>query len=97
MKVVKAQNQKTNLTAVEPIRHGDTLKEAPAKQRESVATTFFRPASFLSGQHVMENYGTFQNYLKNLTAKRYVAVFPSSIWVGGVAPNSFRFSIWISS
>ena len=48
-KVVIARNQTTiNLTAVQPIRHGDTSKEAPAEQRESVATTFFRPASFLS-------------------------------------------------
>ena len=29
------------LMAVEPIRRGDTLKEAPAKQRQGVATTFF--------------------------------------------------------
>ena len=49
MKVVKARNQKTiNLTAVQPIRQGDTSKEAPAEQRESISTTFFRPASFLS-------------------------------------------------
>ena len=46
MKVVKAQNQKTiNLTNVEPIRQGDSSKDSPAEQRQSVAT---RPASILS-------------------------------------------------
>ena len=57
MKVVKARNQKPiNFTAVEPIRHGDILKEAPAEQRESVATTSFRPASFLSVQPTLTVY-----------------------------------------
>ena len=51
MKVVKVRNQKTiYVTAVEPIRRGDTSKESPAEQREGVATTFFRPANFLSGE-----------------------------------------------
>ena len=47
--MVKARNQKTiNLTPAQPIRRGDSSKDSPAEQRESVATTFFRPASFLS-------------------------------------------------
>ena len=49
MKVVEARNQKTiNLTAAQPIRCGDSSKDSPAEQRESIAISFFRPASFLS-------------------------------------------------
>ena len=42
MKVVEARSQNTiNLMAAQPIRHGDSSKEAPAEQRESIATTFW--------------------------------------------------------
>ena len=42
MKVVKARNQKTiNLTAVEPIRCGNSSKDSPAEQRKGGATTLF--------------------------------------------------------
>ena len=33
--------KKKNLMAVQPIRHGNTSKEAPAEWCEGIATTFF--------------------------------------------------------
>ena len=43
----EAQNQKTvNLTAVQPIRHGDSSKDVPAEKREGIATTFFSDRKF---------------------------------------------------
>ena len=58
IKVVKAWNQKTiNLTAAQPIRHGDSPKEdLPAEQREGVVTTFLRPWRFLSAVWTTSNH-----------------------------------------
>ena len=48
MKMVKAGNPKTiNLTAAQPIRQGDSLKDSPAKQRKGIAKPLFRRPVYL--------------------------------------------------
>ena len=46
--MVKERNQKTiNLTAVEPIRHGDTSKAAPSEWLKGMQQPFLDPQVFL--------------------------------------------------